>query len=190
MLIGPERVSGEDLAELARLQVEVLPTSMVSRLGAGYARAFYRFVTRSEHELLLVARNNTGRIVGGCVVSLDISSFQRRLALSTPLVPAVLVRPAVLLSALGGNLVPPSEVELVLLFTNPSAQGTGVGSSLMSRCEHELARRGVTSYFVRTFADASDPAQHFYRARGFRQTGEFTAHGRRFALLQRTLNAA
>lgn len=189
MIGGTDRLDADDVATLARLQTQLLPTSLVSRLGEAYARSFFRYVAGSDRELLLVERDAEKRIIAGCVVSLEIGSLQRRLLLSTRLLPALALRPIVLLSALGGGSGPPGSVELVLLFTDPAARGSGAGARLVASCDDELTKRGITRYQVRTFADPSDPAFRFYIRRGFRQAGEFSVHGRRFALMNRDLSA-
>lgn len=189
MMAGGDSLDRDDVATLARLQTQLLPTSLVSRLGAHYARSFFRYVARSSRELVLVERDAGGRVAAGCVASLEIGSLQRRLVLSTWLLPALALHPMILVSALGGSSEPSGAVELVLLFTSQAARGTGAGSRLVARCESELARRGIRHYQVRTFADPNDPAYRFYIRRGFRQAGEFTAHGRRFALMNRDLSA-
>ena len=185
-----DAIGEADIARLAELQRALLPGSMVSRFGAAYARAFYRFAVRSPLECVTVERDASGRVIAGCVVSFDIASLSKRLALRTPLLLAAMLRPWVLLSAFGGG--GPSgagETELVLLFTDPAAQGTGAGRRLVERCDALARRRGLASYVVRTLSDPASPAYRFYLARGFAPVGEFKSYGQMFALMRRSLSA-
>jgi ribosomal protein S18 acetylase RimI-like enzyme len=180
----------EDIARLAQLQLSLLPSSMVSRFGHAYARAFFRFTVRSPLECLTVERDASGRVIAGCVLSFDIGSLSQRLAIRTPLLFAAMLRPWVLLSAFGGDGASGAgETELVLLFTDPASQGTGAGRRLVERCDALARARGLSSYVVRTLADPANPAYRFYIARGFEPVGEFKAYGQLFALMRRALSA-
>jgi GNAT superfamily N-acetyltransferase len=185
-----DAISQNDIARLAELQLSLLPSSMVSRFGAAYARAFYRYALRSPLECLSVERDASGRIIAGCVLSFDIGSLSKRLALGTPLIFAAMLRPWLLLSALGGEGGPPAgEAELVLLFTDPAAQGKGAGRRLVERCDALARERSLSVYVVRTLADPVNPAYRFYIARGFTPAGEFSAHGQNFVLMRRQVEA-
>lgn len=191
MLSGSEKLSGKDSERLAALHTAILPASLVSRLGLSYARAFYRYVAVSPHEVLTTERGGDGRIMAGCVVSHAMGSFKRRLLWSTPLLPAAVLRLPVIIRALGsgGPVQEPQEIELLMLFTDPNARGQGAATRLVQRAETDLIRRGIGKYVVRTFDDPGDPAYKFYIARGFEHIDSFSSHGSRFALMRRTLAA-
>jgi len=184
-----EGLNSNDVSRLADLQAEVLPQSLVSRLGRVYIRAFYRYVIRSSDELLLTERSQDGRIAAGCVVSLDAASLERRLMLSTPLLPFALMRLPFLLDALFGGGQPPvvQGAELILIFTDLAERGRGHAGRLIQRTESELAERGFDTYQVRTFDDPLDPAFLFYKAKGFESVGTFDARGYSYALMRRAL---
>jgi GNAT superfamily N-acetyltransferase len=180
----------EDVRRLADLQAEILPSSLVSRLGRAYVRAFYRYVIRSREELLLTERGEDGRIAASCVVTLNVRSLERRLMLSTPLVPSALIRLPWLLDALlgGGQPVIAPGPELILLFTDPNERRRGYAGQLVARAESALKQLGYDVYLVRTFDDQSDPAFRFYKARGFETIGSFRTRGHGFALMRRSLS--
>lgn len=185
-----DTITETDIARLAELQRALLPTSMVSRFGAAYARAFYRFAQRSPLECLMVERDANGRVIAGCVMSFDVASLSQRLATRTPLLFAAMLRPWMLLSAFDGDGASKvGESELVLLFTDPPAQGTGAGRRLVERCDTLVRRREFASYLVRTLANPANPAYRFYIARGFEPVGEFQVHGQKFALMRRKFTA-
>jgi GNAT superfamily N-acetyltransferase len=179
-----------DFDELARLQTQLLPLSLISRLGYRYARAFYHFAACSPRELLLTERDGAHRIIAGCVVSLDIASLERRLLRSTPLLLAALLRLPWLLDTLRRGHAPKelNGAELVLLFTSPAARQRGSASRLIARAETELKSLGLTSYLVRTFDKPIDPTYRFYLARGFDRIQSFTVRGVHFVLMRKTIS--
>jgi hypothetical protein len=129
-----------DLARIADLHVASIDDSLPGLLGRAYAGRMYRFVARSERELLLVERVG-GRVESACVVSEDPASLQVRLALAT--LPALAAAAGVALlrrtafrswlchrvnEALAGGGAEPGP-EITYIFTNPDLRGRGLGAS-------------------------------------------------------------
>ena len=198
----PDELSLADIAALARLQVDSLPESLVSRLGLRYAAGFYHFVRKSPQEALFVRREG-GEIVAGCVLSLAPASLSRRLLAGTPLLWAALVglgrapvraslwrmavdmlRPSAIDPSLAALLQQP---EVVMLFATADRRGHGHGTALLSEAERLLKERSTPRYVVRTGARDGDPVLAFYRRHGFVLRGQFDAHGSIFRLLEKTL---
>src|ERR1035437_2058348 len=86
-----ENLTEKDIARLGMLQVSLLSGSMTARFGTAYARSFYRYVVRSDDDLLFVRRCD-GQIVAFCVVSLRPQTLLRRLVIHTPLIVHALYR--------------------------------------------------------------------------------------------------
>ena len=63
----------------------------------------------------------------------------------------------------------PGTGHLSALFVDPRHRGTGVGASLLARCEREWGRRGMTKGHLWTPRGA--PAEHFYAHMGWRRDG-------------------
>ena len=169
------KLSERDIGELGRMQCEVLFDFLVSRLGARYAAAYWRYVDRTGDEIALVRRDEEGHVAAACSVSLRPKLLTRRLATRTPLVLYVL--PHVLsqwflrtlagfLSGGGDDL--PDMPELVMLMTDPRHRREGMAQALVIAAEAELAARGATRYYVKTAAHQTD-AHAFYLANGFHQ---------------------
>lgn len=188
MILPPERISRDDIRRLAKLQGAILPRSLISRLGNKYVQAFYRFLVRSKLDLLLLERTAKGEITAACVISLDVQTLERRLALHTPLLLYAAIRPLILLQALkhGGQPKIITGAELLLLFVASDARRCGYANKLVSQAETELIKRNIGSYQVRTFNNPKDPAFMFYISRGFECVGSFTARGYEFALMRRS----
>jgi ribosomal protein S18 acetylase RimI-like enzyme len=196
MTVFRDTVSEQDVARLAALHVNILPRSLVSRLGLRYTRTFYGYVARSPREVLCVARDRDGLVRAGLVLSFDPASLQRRLLLATPLAPAIAVRPWVvalrsmlrdlLLAGTGEDLLG-ERPELIIIFVDRVFQGRGLGRELVAQLEAALAERKIGSYFVKTEDQPGNRALDFYTRTGFRRLGCVERHGIPFALLDKQL---
>jgi GNAT superfamily N-acetyltransferase len=191
-----------DAGEVARLHVRCLPDSLLSTLGAGYTASFYRYVARSEHELLAIGRDGRGRPVAAAVLSLEPATLTRRLLWRTPLLIGALLGVHRLLPALaaafrtgrragaGRGGARAGGPQLILVFTAEDERGRGRATTLIRELEDRLRRRGVLRYEVRTEADPANPALEFYRRRGFEAAGLAVRFGTAFQVFTRSLAAA
>jgi ribosomal protein S18 acetylase RimI-like enzyme len=191
-----EQLTETDCRRLAALHVECLPDSLVSRLGRRYAVAFYRYLSRSDHERVFVHRED-GRIASACVLSLRPQTLARRLALGTPL---LWFAPRLLAGLLWAN-VPARQAartaqrgdpgrglpEVTHVFTAPEARGRGAASALLDHCEEFLLRQDHSRYVTKTVDDDANPALAFYRNRGFAELGWLAEHGLALRVLLKTL---
>lgn len=196
MTVFRTSVGSGDLARLAELHVATLPTSLISRFGLGYARAFYRYVVRSDRELLCLERDQAGALQAGLVVSFDPGSLDRRLLLETPLLLAAALRPwrvplkhivRDLWSGDTGEDLAGHRPELIIIFVDPACQGRGVGAKLIRQCETALIERRISSYTVKTEDQPHNRALAFYSRNGFRLLGRVERHGVAFAVFEKEL---
>ncbi len=196
MTVFREVVSEGDLARLATLHVQTLPRSLVSLLGKSYARAFYRFVARSRHELLCVSRDADGTVVAAAVLSLMPATLQRRLALHTSLLLWAALRPwrlpvvRLLREAIAdeGDQHDDGRPELIIIFADPLHQGEGLGSKLIAVCEQALVEGGCRSYTTKTEADPDNRALGFYLRNGFAAVQRLEKGGLVFQAFQKILS--
>ena len=192
--VDKRQLDEQTIRGVAELQAAVLPTSLISRLGTGFVREFYRFANRSPKEIVLWRSDDSG-VVGVCVVSLDPGSLTRRLLFQTSLAFRLLRLP---IRTLLRQLMPASNAadkigdmpELILLFTRAEKRSQGIGSQLVMECESQLARRGVRKYYVKTFDAEGDRAVAFYLREGFEDCGAHVVFNERFRFLSRTVRSA
>jgi len=188
-----------DCSQLAALHRECLSDSLVSCLGAAYARAFYRYMSRSPHEQVFIKRD-AGQIVSACVLSLSPQTLTRRLAIHTPLLwfVAMGVFRRSVRRALVGSLprrsaapekAPRSMPEVILIFTMPRVRGRRFGAALLTECDQFLSAQGHGRYLVRTIDDQANAALQFYAENAFVECGRCTERGRPFRLLSREISA-
>ena len=184
-----------DVEQLAAIHCQCLPDSMVSRIGPGYARSFYRYLAGSPDELAFLQREGD-TVLSACIVSLAPQTLERRLLRHTPLLvqaPLAIRRLPVrsmaarLLGRGGGGIAQPDGPELLLIFTVAALRSTGIGAATLARCEEELRRRGHARYFVKTLDDPGNRAIAFYRRHGFSQRGTRVNHGKRLGLWEKAL---
>jgi ribosomal protein S18 acetylase RimI-like enzyme len=195
------QLTARDCTQLAGFHRECLPDSLVSRLGDGYARASYRYVSQSADERVF-HRRDADQIISACVLSLAPQSLTRRRIFGTPLLwfaALGVVRLSLarwLLGSLGRRSAapyaetPPSLPEVILIFTTPRGQGKGLGSDLLDECERVLAARGSGEYLVRTVDNESNAALRFYAKNGFVECGRCVELGRPFRMLRKRIGAA
>lgn len=187
---------------VARLHVQCLPHSLIGALGDGYVRSFYRYVARSEQEILVVERDDDGRPVAAAVLSLEPATLTRRLLLRTRLLASLVgslprLIALVLASTRGPRRHPPGEraqvpavrPQLILIFTAEAERGKGRGTALIRELERRLRQRGIPRYEARTESDPTNPALEFYRRRGFGAEGLAVRFGTCFQVFSRSPGA-
>jgi ribosomal protein S18 acetylase RimI-like enzyme len=192
------QLTARDCSQLADLHRECLPDSLVSRLGGGYARAFYRYVSQSADERVFL-RRDADHILSACVLSLAPQTLTRRLIFGTPLLwfaALGILRLSLarwLLASFGRPSAAPhspphhSLPEVILIFTAPRGQGRGLGSDLLDECQRVLAARGCSEYRVRTIDDEANAALRFYARNGFVECGRCVELGRPFRILRKRI---
>jgi ribosomal protein S18 acetylase RimI-like enzyme len=190
-------MDARDLERVARLHVECLPRSLIGALGHGYVRSFYRYVARSEKEIVVIGRRDDGLPVAAAVLSLEPATLNRRLLVKTQLALSMLeslprlfdlfVRPLFQHRGREEANVRSAAPQLILIFTSPAERGRGRGSALIREIEEHLRERGIVQYEVRTESEPSNPALEFYRRNGFDPEGTSVRFGTRFQIFTRSL---
>jgi len=190
-----------DSNRLARLHVDSLPESLVSRLGVSYAKRFYRYLAGSKDEFVLVGRDGS-EIASACVVSLDPASLNRRLVWHTGLPLWAALRfwrfPWLHLGSSAANGHETTSAnrgqsdlahlpELILIFTDANARGRGWGSELLARCEVQLSERGIFDYTLKTLDDPANRAIAFYGRHGFAEFERVRKMGKAFRVFRKTI---
>lgn len=187
LAFGP--ATPDELEQVVRLHAQCLPRSVLTLLGLNFLREFYRFCMASSLETVTVSRQD-GQVLAGAMVSAEPGSLNTRLLFKSSLIFAVLshfhlksVRRAVFDA--GHRL--DAKPEMIALFTVEQARGQGIGAQLLAHVLAELRQCGQACCFVRTFADADNPAYRFYVREGFSPSGTLVAHGNTFTLLKKEL---
>lgn len=175
---------------IASLHREALPMSSVSKLGASYTRSWYRFAAASELDEVFVARDAKGAVVGGAMLTLSPEDLSKRVALQTPMVFHLALRPAMAFGIALDKLRSEDHAskvrgvpELIAIFVDSTHQSQQVGKRLLAFIEEWLRKQGATRYAVRTEDNLNNRAIAFYLREGFQEVSRFQAHGNSFRLL-------
>jgi GNAT superfamily N-acetyltransferase len=196
-----QELSSVDLARIAALHVESIDDSLPSLLGVSFARLLYRFLDRSDQEIVFVERIDS-RVESVCVVSYAPATLHGRIVRATfPLVVwravvALLTRPVframvwnLVRDAIRGGDHDENAPEITYVFTNREMRGRSLGRRIVERVDSELAARGFERYFVKTIDDPSNRAVQFYAENGFECLGPRVEGGRTFVEFRKLLAA-
>jgi GNAT superfamily N-acetyltransferase len=186
-------VTAEAAASLASLHLVSFRASVLAHMGRSTLERYYRWVGRSPHEQLFVARDDGG-LIGAAVLSLRPGSLLRRFVAASPLrfageAAMAFVRDQAFRGDVraflfesgsdAGNGLP----EVLQVFVAAAARGRHTGTALLQRVEDWLRARQLSSYCVRTLADDNAATLGFYSRRGFQRTGERRFCGERYLVL-------
>jgi len=181
------------LAGCAALHVACLPRSLLSRVGKGFTRHFYRSVANSASDALFYIRDAEGGIAASLVMSEDPDALTERLP-KLRLLAAALLRPRSWLPLLravfdrtdtGASAGP----TIVVLFTDARLRRRGLSRHLVEAAETLAAAWGRDSITVVTENRKDNSAISFYLAIGYRQLGRVQRQGQDLLRLGRDLRA-
>jgi hypothetical protein len=186
-----------DLAAVVELHLNSLSGSLFSRAGRAVTRCLYSYAARSRFEIVLVARDSKGGIIGASVVSLSPNTLIRRL-LSSSLIAfhlALCIHKLplfqLMLNASGNEEKQKTDLmpELMFLFVDNSLRSEGVGGQLLERTHQELVCLGIAQLEVFTESQESNRALAFYLKKGYLPAGTCQKRGRTFCRMVKELNS-
>jgi ribosomal protein S18 acetylase RimI-like enzyme len=129
-----------DFDAVARVTVEAYHADGQLDGETGYEMVLADVASRAEAGTLLVATDETGRILGGVTLVVAGSPF--------------------------AQLAAGDEAEFRMLAVDPAAQGQGVGEALVRECLRRAADHGCAAVIICTRSFAA-PAQRLYQRLGF-----------------------
>ena len=198
-MLSVRALTDADVAEAAELHRQVLDMEVLTRLGPGFMRVYYRAWLHSPGAISLAARDEDGALLGVLLGASDPALHVRamvrdhgvRLALviaGQALIHPRLARDLVItrgrryvrglsrlvrarLSAQRGTAAPSGESlgEITHVLVRPDAQGRGVGRHLIDEAVSVARRAGVVEFTLVTPPDME--ARHFYERLGWRADG-------------------
>ena len=80
-----DKLSPDDISQLANFHVEALGESVLSMAGRGYIRKFYEYIIKSSEEVLFIKKDGDD-ITGAAIVSKNSKDLSRRLFFNTPFI--------------------------------------------------------------------------------------------------------
>lgn len=188
------RACEKDLAAIAEVHIAAFPGFVLTRLGAGFLRGYYRAVLDYDAGILLVAVAEDrviGFAAGFCHPEGFLKHLKRRtLALAPQIALGILRSPGILSIVFqnargvfsGRGVGPqhnPGETELCSLGVLPSRQGMGVGRQLSTAFIEAARADGASGVYLYTDAVGNHPVNAFYQSVGFTVRTTYTASGGR-----------
>ena len=180
-----------DVSEMVSVHLASFPNFFLTFMGPRFLDLLYREIYREPGNVCLIAESADGGIIGFAVGVKDQAGLYARLAsrkwfaFAMASASTVLRHPSVLprlLRALKySNKVSRAACPALLMSiaVAPSAEGKGVGQSLVTEFLHQMSRQGVDKICLTTDRDNNDAANGFYRRLGFSKVREFiTQEGR------------
>lgn len=180
-----------DVAEAASLHLRAFPGFFLSRLGLPFVRELYASFAADESTIGLVARDQSGRLAGLAVGSVEPAGFFRRALLRrwwrfafaslrmTLRQPKTIPR---LLVALRHRGWVPSGVQGALLSSicvDPTCQRLGLGRQLLETWTMVATKQGAQSAYLTTDAVGNEVVNALYRETGWALVDTFTTRENR-----------
>jgi ribosomal protein S18 acetylase RimI-like enzyme len=183
MDLTENQLNDADFNRIAALHSSNLNDSLISALGPGIVRAYYKFILGSSDNNLFVEREDNS-VVGACVLSHAPYKIMSKFIRSHFLAIAVNTAIRFVLSGksrariinflaskdvlpdIAGN--PP---ELVQIFIDTNYRNRKIGSKLLVKVEQYLKQKNIPAYYLKTLDDKDNQALHFYNNRGFKTIG-------------------
>lgn len=187
------RADATDAGAAARLHAEQISEGFLALLGPGFLGHLYRRITRTDGSFLLVAADDS-RVVGFVAGSDDVGSLYRSfvrhdglragLGVAGPLIRNWRRVLETLRHGADDGVGRGRGTELLAIAVDATAQGSGVGGSLVDAFIDEVDRSGGRSAYVVVASDNRGAIRLYERA-GFVTASEFELHaGARSLLLQ------
>ena len=186
----PNQLGAAMIAELARLHIECLPSSLFSRLGFRSTHCLYRFVAGSNAESLAVAFDQQGLPVGASVTSFEPATLLRRALLASPLSFFLLFNLNKLpWRSIGDSIdhgLQPLP-ELMFLFVSPALRSGGIGRELVLLAQNVVLASGGQELSVLTEELQGNRAVDFYQQLGYGVRARARKFGKPFLVFTRRL---
>lgn len=186
--------ASEDIPLVAEVHVQAFAGFVLTKIGPGFLRRYYRTVLDYPGGILLVAQRDD-RVVGFAAGFVEPVGFSRRLrrqvlSLAPHIVGGVLRHPELIgivaQNAMGvfrgravGYEPTPGDAEFSSMAVLPSAQRLGVGRRLASGFVEAVCNQGAPAVYLTTDAEDNDHANRLYRSLGFVLQASYRASGGR-----------
>jgi len=182
MIIGEVLLTPSDYRQLATLHSINLGNSILSKLGGGMLRRYYKFIELSESDFLFI-EGRSGEIRGATVLSFDSRTVMHQFVKNHFFVFALsaawkcLTSPSFILILLQqGNPDSSSldkdakeQIEIVQIFVDEKYRNQKIGKKLLDQVNAFLYSRGIPKYIIRTRINDNDATLGFYRKNDFKE---------------------
>lgn len=173
----------DDLASLAQAHASAFEGFYLTRLGPDFLQEYYRTVLEYDAGILLIASTSGGPTLDGFVAGfMNSPTFyrrlrSRRLRLARALLPRLVRTPSLLMRVFQSSdrvhresygSGAGQDCELASLGVLPTAQGKGIGKSLVHAFLTRSRKLGADRVLLTTDSEGNDSVKRFYQSMGFR----------------------
>ena len=186
-IISCQNLSETHFTQIAKAHIKCLPESLLSDIGEGFVKGFYKSACKSEKEYL-IARFENDLLAGVAFVSLDTDSMTSRLMTlkmylslgMSMVIPSIARRVFNMLTATSENSDIP---ELVFFYSTPEFRGKGIGKLLLQDVAEVLKARSLDTYAIKTLDSPDNRAIEFYSRNGFQMQKSFVHAGHQYVYM-------
>lgn len=182
-----------DASGIALLHKKTLTTGFLAKLGVGFLKSLYIFL--SQKELVIVYANDNSAPAGFVSFSSDSSKMMKRFLLSCPIciikIIGIVISSPVYIKSIAETFAAPFKsktarsstgkvdlpcAELLSISVDPAYQRMGIGLQLLHELEDHLRGRNINKYKVIAGAGL-ESANNFYQRNGFILVTQVMIHG-------------
>ena len=182
-----------DALEIALLHQKTLTTGFLAKLGVGFLRSLYIFL--SQKEVVIIYANDNSAPAGFVSFSSDSSRMMKRFLLSCPIciikIIGIVISSPFYIKRVTETFAAPFKskttqtksgkvdlpcAELLSISVDPAYQKAGIGSLLLHALEDHLKEINIKKYKV-IAGESLEGANNFYKKNGFILAAQVMIHG-------------
>jgi len=187
-----DKLSHDDIFQIAKIHKEELKNSgFLGQCSIKFISFFYKKVSIYKSSIILVKKNNQGKVIGFCFFSENINEYYQKffkrnllrmffyISIYVPFVKSYfrIKRQKPLLK---------HEVELVQIAVDSKYQGRGLAIELIKRGERELIKEGIFEYYLQVY-NFNKKALRLYKKMGFNIIDKFEVNNKGKYLMKKNL---
>jgi len=185
------RLNKNDFNEIATIHKSNLKNSgFLGQCSIKFISFFYEKVSIYKSSIMLVEKNNQGKVIGFCFFSEKIDEYYKKFFFQNFL--EIIFYTSIYFpltshfrrkKKLTKHI---HKVELVQIAVDSRYQGKRIGAELIKKGENILLKKGISQYYLQVFAE-NNIAIKLYQKIGFYIIGEFEVNNREKYLMKKSL---
>ena len=186
------KLSHEDILQIAKIHKKELKNSgFLGQCSIKFISFFYEKVSIYDSSIILVKKNNQGKVIGFCFFSKNINKyykkFFKRNLLRTVFYISIYI-PFIRSYFRIKNLKRSHnhKIELVQIAVDSKCQGRGIATELIKRGERELLKEGIFEYYLQVY-NFNKKALRLYKKIGFDIIEKFEVNNKMKYLMKKSL---
>ncbi len=185
------RLNKNDFNEIARIHKKELKDSgFLGQCSIKFISFFYEKVSIYNSSIILVEKNNKGKVIGFCFFSKNINEYYKRFFKQNffiiPFYKSIYIPLIFYFKREKKRIANIHRVELVQIAVNSKYQGRGIAKELIKRGERELLKEGIFEYYLQVY-NFNKNALRLYKKIGFNIIEKFEVNNKMKYLMKKSL---